>query len=430
MHLLTPMESCLGGASEVCCAAIDAAFAPGTKASTRNCLCLPDVATTGLHVALGFGVDFNKVLSDCWTDYGLQTNWYGETNGHCPTLAVRSDPYLWRALVPNMITLLLIYWVLCAVAHSALRRRAPPYRTLSALKQRNTATYLLEILVTSAALVLTLAYGGDVLFFGRSGSVAAATNARIGLLLIASLYVFELVYRNETGIPLMLHHVVTILLIVLLDFSSKDDAPSAEARAFQRFGLLVSLHASTEQLTFVGLAMYRLGHPWAARVMKISTWQVLVFKLVINVLTWALLIDFYVTQYDEPSASRSGTNWHIVWPILLPFLNMALFASQLYSVYIIHVIATRLEARARSADLSGDDSPSGDDGSDAAEKTVTWQLEAAPEEEQKAPAFNRSQSAPASARFVRQTSLQRARTFAHQASIKIHDAIDQDIENV
>jgi hypothetical protein len=59
--MLTPLKACLQGAGEVCCAAIDAAFAPSTNASTRNCLCLPPVETTGLAVGLGFGINFDEV---------------------------------------------------------------------------------------------------------------------------------------------------------------------------------------------------------------------------------------------------------------------------------------------------------------------------------------------------------------------------------
>lgn len=59
--MLTPLEACLHGAGEDCCAAIDAAFAPSTNASTRNCLCLPPVETTGLAVGLGFGINFDEV---------------------------------------------------------------------------------------------------------------------------------------------------------------------------------------------------------------------------------------------------------------------------------------------------------------------------------------------------------------------------------
>jgi hypothetical protein len=59
--MLTPLEACLQGAGEVCCAAIDAAFAPSTNASTRNCLCLSPVETTGLAVGLGFGINFDEV---------------------------------------------------------------------------------------------------------------------------------------------------------------------------------------------------------------------------------------------------------------------------------------------------------------------------------------------------------------------------------
>lgn len=68
---LKPLQDCLGGASRACCAGIDAHFAPGANATTRNCLCVPAIATDFLRVGLGFGVDFvvvRKTLeSDFWS---------------------------------------------------------------------------------------------------------------------------------------------------------------------------------------------------------------------------------------------------------------------------------------------------------------------------------------------------------------------------
>jgi hypothetical protein len=58
---LKPLQDCLGGASRACCAGIDAVFAPGANATTRNCLCMPAIATEFLRVGLGFGVNFVEV---------------------------------------------------------------------------------------------------------------------------------------------------------------------------------------------------------------------------------------------------------------------------------------------------------------------------------------------------------------------------------
>lgn len=78
-NLAAPMESCLQGASQLCCAAIDAAFAPGANASTRNCLCLPTVAALGQQVALTFGVDFTKVRQlGMRTNQSCQVTWTGQ----------------------------------------------------------------------------------------------------------------------------------------------------------------------------------------------------------------------------------------------------------------------------------------------------------------------------------------------------------------
>lgn len=121
-------------------------------------------------------------------------------------------------------------------------------------------------------------------------------------------------------------------------------------------------------------------------------------------------------MYDEPSASRTSTNWHTVLPVVYPFLNTALFAAQLYSLYVIHVIATRHEARTRAGRLprassdasSGSDTTSGDDVT-VGEKD-TWRPESTTNEEKKGPAFERSPNAPAAARFVRNASVVRAYT--------------------
>jgi hypothetical protein len=56
----------------------------------------------------------------------------------------------------------------------------------------------------------------------------------------------------------------------MLTFSLYDSAPSVEARTALRIGLLISLHACTEQVTFFGLILYRWRSKYASLVLKVS----------------------------------------------------------------------------------------------------------------------------------------------------------------
>ena len=140
---------------------------------------------------------------------------------------------------------------------------------MDAVKQRNVITYIWQIIVTSIVLGITLAFGSQLLVKDRIGSVVDYTDLRISFLLITTLYVFELSYRIRTGPSLIAHHLVTILLILLVTFSGYDTAPSIESKNVQRLGFLLSLHASTEQLTFIGLILHRWGSKHASLVLKV-----------------------------------------------------------------------------------------------------------------------------------------------------------------
>jgi hypothetical protein len=156
--------------------------------------------------------------------------------------------------------------------------------------------------------------------------------------------------------------------------------------------------------------------------LQFSAWQVLIFKIVINILTWVLLIDFYITMSPHPSASRSSNNWKKAWPIMLPFLNVGLFASQLYSIYIIYGIARRHDRRAafqtpKSSGFSEEGSP----------RKVTYRPSS--EEGLKKEVVS---ELVRSLSLQRQSSYRRAATFARQASDKIvqelHTMVEQDLE--
>jgi hypothetical protein len=87
---------------------------------------------------------------------------------------------------------MLIYWAGARALEALLTWRSAAFAKLGHVVQRNVVTYVLEIVVTSAALGLALLYGGDLLFNNRIGGVENFVNLRVVLLLVGTLYLFVL----------------------------------------------------------------------------------------------------------------------------------------------------------------------------------------------------------------------------------------------
>ncbi len=247
------------------------------------------------------------------------------------------DPFIYPWFA---ITFFIAFWLTSHLIRFALQRgptkMSNAFLALDDEKQRNTITYVTEIIVTTATLVMQIYGSIDVLFkWSDETSQDRVEWMAISLQLITVLYVWELIYRLRIGWPLLVHHLVTLLLIqlVVLTFD--------ETRQFvyKRGGILLGFHATTEQLSFVALFFYRTKLVQGKKLsflFKFSAIQTFLFKTV------ATIGSFYVYWEILTSDVPDESGWSTFWKIAFIPLLLGLFASQLYACYILYIIGKRV----------------------------------------------------------------------------------------
>jgi hypothetical protein len=84
---------------------------------------------------------------------------------------------------------------------------------LDEAKKRNVITYIMQLLVTTLALILQIYGSWDILFQNKDFTSQARSEWIVfSLQAIAVLYVWELCYRVDIGWPLLVHHLATIYI--------------------------------------------------------------------------------------------------------------------------------------------------------------------------------------------------------------------------
>ena len=143
-------------------------------------------------------------------------------------------------------------------------------------KRTNVVTYVLELIMTSVLLFVTLINGGSLLVKDHPDTTEAQLKVlQFCLVALSGLYLFELIYRPETNLPLAIHHVITIVMCALMVQIFIDHARVAEGLVqvdgqlvitsslelsqvlldVMRVAITISFHAITEQATFIGRSL-------------------------------------------------------------------------------------------------------------------------------------------------------------------------------
>jgi len=206
------------------------------------------------------------------------------------------DPYFYPWFAINFF---LGLWAASQVVQFVLEHCVPCemrelFRGLSPEKQRNTVTYVIEVVVTTFALVAQLYGGCDVLLKARDLTTLNRMNWMIiSLQLVSVLYVWELIYRLRFGWPLLLHHLVTLLLIqvVTVSFFETQDI------LYIRFALLLGFNATTEQMN-----LWKCHLP---RLFFVASAQALLCKSIATVGS-VICFSLYCRDYDRVADGTWG----------------------------------------------------------------------------------------------------------------------------
>lgn len=234
----------------------------------------------------------------------------------------------------SFITLFFILYLLANILHNFILPRAIGHRWHKDIKpehRRTMVVYILQILLTTVALVCQLASSA---LLRNEFTVWRINLLRASACLIAALYLFELVYRYRMTYPMISHHAITCFAMSLsLVMLERLQDPS-----FALTGLLWIFQATTEQTCFVALFLYRLEAPVKVLrpLFRISAIQSLVFKFASiggTVFVWA--------KYQRGGQSELSH----AWTALFWTSTAGLAFSQLWGAWVVWKVGESLEKR-------------------------------------------------------------------------------------
>jgi hypothetical protein len=131
----------------------------------------------------------------------------------------------------------------------------------------------LEIIVEIPIFLILVIYGVP-LVFGKDITVDALENVVFGTSMLCSMYLFELCYKTHSGIPLLVHHLVTLILVSLAIYRYDYNQNVVNLQN----ATLLGLTAVTEEFDFVALIMYRMHHRKTVLCLRISALSSLLIK--------------------------------------------------------------------------------------------------------------------------------------------------------
>eukprot|EP01122_Echinamoeba_exundans_P009505 TRINITY_DN3391_c0_g1_i1.p1 TRINITY_DN3391_c0_g1~~TRINITY_DN3391_c0_g1_i1.p1 ORF type:complete len:609 (-),score=109.36 TRINITY_DN3391_c0_g1_i1:135-1865(-) len=233
-----------------------------------------------------------------------------------------------------LIELFVALWFVSWVAELVLSRKWKVFRHANVQTRRNIMTYFHEIIITTILMVWCFVLLDPLLFSINYNKDTITQMLFVGLCVIV-LYVFELIYRHEMRWQLLLHHLVTILLVILCIYKFEHDSfidPTGHVvlKAYNLKGaILMALTALTEQPIFVGLLLYRVGYklPW---LFYFSSIQNALFKLTLHI---GLIAMYFLDQVYKDDFWK----WFL-WVCI----EMVLLPVQMYACWVQFSIGRRL----------------------------------------------------------------------------------------
>ena len=252
------------------------------------------------------------------------------------------DPYIYPWMTLNYF---LVFWLFSHTLRNVLQAITykninTTFMALSEEKKRNVVTYVAEFIVTSFAFFGQIYAGQDILFRGQDfiASQEQLNIASISVTAIPLLYVWELVYREAIGFPLLIHHFLTLLLVQLVVATLHD----SRNPFYLRLALLLGFHATTEQISFVALFVFRLNllPQWHSILFYMSAIQSFSLKTIVTI---GMVVLYAVNVPDRLQEGNSTWGWW--WIVSILPLGLLLYAAQVYACYILYILGKRTGKR-------------------------------------------------------------------------------------
>ncbi|CAG8753411.1 4931_t:CDS:2, partial [Ambispora leptoticha] len=149
-------------------------------------------------------------------------------------------------------------------------------------------------------------------------------------LIVVDLYIFELLYRPVMRLPLVMHHCITICIPIFVAYIIQE----GDNLDLLPLALIILFQATTEQITFVGLFLYRIKPSLSSRTLLFAAVQVSILKF--SMLVWSYV---FWGRYVLPH--REGQSLVKAFNVIFPISGIILFGTQIWSTYVVYKIAIK-----------------------------------------------------------------------------------------
>ncbi|KAL7004343.1 hypothetical protein EMMF5_006103 [Cystobasidiomycetes sp. EMM_F5] len=221
--------------------------------------------------------------------------------------------------------------ILAGTSQWLVKRFVPTFSELSRTNQKTSVMYIVNIIVTTIALVLQLlacpmlAQGYTEERFGY---------ARLAASLVVGLYLFEAIYRQMRW-QMLMHHVCTIIAIFLVIIS----IPQTHHPSVIAIGLAWLFQATAEQTVFLGLLLYRFraSARLVRNILRASAIQTLIVKFGFGIYVLAIWAakDSHNTKYSLD----------IGFSVILVLMVVLLIAVQFWGAWVTWKIGSEVASR-------------------------------------------------------------------------------------
>ncbi|KXS13382.1 hypothetical protein M427DRAFT_58631 [Gonapodya prolifera JEL478] len=251
-----------------------------------------------------------------------------------PTLCSLENPTFtsptWIAI--NYIVFLLVIYVITRLSAVFLKRIDPKrWATFSEEMRVNVISYVVEIILTTAALGCQLAVI-RMLDPNYQYNLSEFQIARTAVNLVCLLYTSELLFRRKLRLTLITHHVVTVGIAIMLVVAFENTFDLHVTR----IGLAFMFQATLEQATFLGLLFYRY------RPNTQLTYMTLLIGAIVPMLLKLVSIGYVVAmwaKYIAPLGAASPS--YVAMDVLIPVGGLLLLFTQVWSAMVVYKLALR-----------------------------------------------------------------------------------------
>ena len=216
---------------------------------------------------------------------------------------------------------------------------------LNYIKKIKCKIYLFEIIITSLCFIWFVHSGMINFIFSQQSEIDERPDYIQSLLraastthLIVIVYVIEMIENPKMRLSLKIHHICTIIGILLLWLAMDDNIDLKCAK----IGAIMMLYPFLEQTVFIQLLLYNLNKK--TEINNINIWIFHYICTLLYIMTRLFIIILFINGYIDLiyNIDINQKNYiYIIYIISVPFINIILILSQCFTISALFHICSK-----------------------------------------------------------------------------------------